>query len=153
MDAKQYKKRQGRCSMIEWIFALLIASSSQDDNSRELKIVPKPIPTFTATPQVQQVDTRDRLTILSEQAGVTVPVVVGFCSTNERVLGCYDTVDNHITITESGMARSDEKLICVLKHEMRHKWQDDQGLIKFDINGNIINLEWIEKDARENGCK
>lgn len=138
--------------MIEWILALLISSSSQGDGSRELKIVPKPIPTFTSAPQLEGVDTRDRLTILSEAADVTVPVVIGHCSANPRVLGCYDTVNNHITITESGMARSDEKLICVLKHEMRHKWQDDNNLIKFDSNGNIINIEWIEKDARENGC-
>lgn len=136
--------------MIDWIIIALFGSG--DDESRKLQIVPKPIPTYSYEEVVDEPLPEDRLTRLSEIAGVTVPVVQGSCGTNPRVLGCYDTVDNYITITDVGMSRSDEKIICVLKHEMRHKWQDDNGLIKFDANGNIINKKWIEKDAKENGC-
>jgi hypothetical protein len=136
--------------MLDWILIVLLGSGSNDD--AKLKIVPKPIPSATAEPLVPQDPMQDRLTMLSEAAGVTVPVVVGYCGERKTILGCYDTVDNYIIITESGMQKNDNKIICVLQHEMRHKWQNDNGLIKFDSKGRITNKDWIEKDARENGC-
>ena len=137
--------------MIDWIIIALFGSG--DDESRKLKIVPKPIPDYSNEIVIDvPPPAEDRLSVLADIAGATVPVIKGFCSHKSTVLGCYDPNIKHIIITDSGMARSDEKIICVLKHEMRHKWQDDNGLIKFDSKGRIINKDWIEKDARENGC-
>lgn len=136
--------------MIEWIFIFLFGS--QPPEEKRLQIVPKPIPTYSHEEVIDIPLPEDRLASLAAAAGATVPVIQGYCSERTTVLGCYDTVDNYIIITDSGMNYSDEKVICVIQHEMRHKWQDDNGLIKFDANGAIINKDWIEKDARENGC-
>lgn len=151
MPAKLSKRQHCEVSMLDWILILVMGSGSSSEDSR-LKIVPKPIPSATSQPFASPDSTEDRLTILSEIAGVTVPVVIGDCGPKKTILGCYDTTDNYIIITESGLQRSDEKLVCVLKHEMRHKWQDDNNLIRFDSKGRITNKEWVEKDARENGC-
>ena len=136
--------------MIDWIIIALFGSG--DDESRKLQIVPKPIPDYSNEVVVDVPPVEDRLTNLASIAGATVPVIQGFCSYKSTVLGCYDPNTKYIIITDAGMLRSDEKIICVLKHEMRHKWQDDNGLIKFDSKGRITNKDWIEKDARENGC-
>lgn len=90
-----------------------------------------------------------RVERLGNAIGLTVSV--GVCDI-VNALACYKPSDNSTVVTVEGLSYSDAELLCVLKHEARHKWQDDNNLIVFDAAGSIVNSDWLEADAYTNGC-
>jgi hypothetical protein len=75
----------------------------------------------------------------------------GTCSI-KGAIACYRPILMEVVVTKYGLTFSDARLRCALKHEARHKWQDENGLIKYSDKGEITNRKWLEADARKNGC-
>lgn len=92
---------------------------------------------------------QSRLDRLVEESGVSFSV--GLCSVS-AALACYNPSDDSVTVTVLGLSYSDSVVLCALRHELRHKFQDDMNLIVYSADGSIANREWLEVDAYTNGC-
>lgn len=90
---------------------------------------------------------------LASQLGITVPIYLsegcGDAPLQEgyQYIACYHVGKGYITVTDAGYRQSEAQLICSLKHENRHRQQEEQGLIQYDANGNVSNRDWLEADA------
>jgi len=107
-----------------------------------------PTPSVTTTVSVET--SIERIERLALEFNLTV--IVAECEIVEA-LACYYPYNKSIIVTPYGLTYSDSVLSCALKHEARHKYQDENGLILYNSDGSIANRDWLEADAYNNGCK
>lgn len=133
------------------LFFLMASADNTQTYSKENVIVTYAMPEVTFTPH-PELPPASRLELLSKAAGIDVPVTIGKCEGSDRVTACYSVDSKVITVTEFGMSQEDEGLLCTLKHENRHVYQDRNGMINYS-NGYVSNREYLERDAEEaSGC-
>jgi len=99
---------------------------------------------------------QSRLNRIATSLGIRTPVASGACSypgiDPSTIRGCYAPGSNLIYITKYATMYDDSYVGCIMKHESRHVWQESSGLYKYQ-NGEIINRDWLEADARAySGC-
>jgi hypothetical protein len=94
-----------------------------------------------------------RVQNLSKQIELT-DVSIDECPNDDgMILACYNPATNKTFVTSLGLTLSDYELLCVLRHEAIHKWQDENGIIEYDYDGKISNSEELEAYAYANdGC-
>lgn len=145
------------------IFLLIIGSSSTDTATAKPRPTPVvtevaavPGPVVTTPPVVVEIPTdptQERIQRIANAVGVTVPISVGVCEQHPGALACFKSVSNVISITQAGLASTDDYLSCIINHENRHAYQKAAGLITYAPNGYISNKEWLEQDAHNfAGC-
>lgn len=112
-------------------------------------------PVSAPAPAVQS--DAQRVASLGVSLGSPLPVVFASCQASSGVdvttiRGCYYPGDNKIIITQYATMYDDSYVSCIIRHEMRHAWQYQNGM--FDIqNGVIVNRSWLESDATAaSGC-
>lgn len=136
--------------------------------------IPEPVVTQTSVPVATQKSTytapvaqpvapapapetlQSRLNRIAGSLGISTPVTSGDCSypgiDPSTIRGCYAPGSNLIYITKYATMYDDSYVSCIMKHESRHVWQEASGLYKYQ-NGEIINRDWLEADARAySGC-
>jgi hypothetical protein len=99
---------------------------------------------------------QQRVSRLASLAGATVPVYAADCYLPGLdptiVRGCYWPDQKAIYITKYALMYDDSYVLCVIKHEIRHAWQDANGMFQYQ-NGILINRDWLEADATAySGC-
>lgn len=97
-----------------------------------------------------------RLNRIAASLGIHTPVTSGACSypgiDPSTIRGCYAPGSNLIYITKYATMYDDSYVGCIMKHESRHVWQEASNLYQYK-NGEIINRDWLEADARAySGC-
>jgi hypothetical protein len=136
---------------IFFFFLLASIDGTETTDIREEIIVTYSQPEVTFTPH-NQLPPESRLEMLSKAAGIDVPISIGQCEGSERVTACYSVANKTITVTELGMSQDDDRLLCTLKHENRHVYQDRNNMINY-VNEYVSNREYLEWDARQaSGC-
>lgn len=96
---------------------------------------------------------RAKFARLSQQLGISVPIYLGEgcgdapLQEGYQYIACYHVGKGYITVTDAGYRQNEAQLVCSLKHENRHRQQEEQGLIEVDANGKVTNREWLEADA------
>lgn len=108
-------------------------------------VIPEPEPEPVVYETVDE-----RINRLASAAGITA--TVGECNISNAI-ACYFPSRHNTVVTAYGLTFDDNVLACALRHEARHKWQDEQGLIEYDTQGNTLNRAWLEDDAYTNGCR
>lgn len=147
-------------SFIAIVFVLLgFAADGADPPTVAITPTPTPAPTveYSPPPVVVQTPTDNEVRVqklIDQMGGMSVPWYIGDeCYETPGALACFKVDSNVIYIQAAGLANSDARLLCTLRHENRHAWQKAQGLIKFDSSGTISNREWLEADAKAaSGC-
>jgi hypothetical protein len=81
---------------------------------------------------------------------VNIEASVGDC-VDKNALACYNLLTDETFVTELGLSYDDDTVLCALRHEARHQWQDENNLIQY-VDGVIVNRDWLEWDAYTNGC-
>jgi hypothetical protein len=99
---------------------------------------------------------QQRVNRLAALVGATVPVYAADCYLPgvdpTMVRGCYWPDQKVIFITKYALMYDDSFVTCILAHEVRHAWQDANGMFQYQ-NGILINRDWLEADATAySGC-
>lgn len=129
-------------------------TAKSSGETRSNNSVPGPVAVSAPPPAPES--TQDRLNRIAASLGTSIPVVEGSCSypgiDPSNIRGCYTPGSGVIYITQYATMYDDNFVRCVMKHEVRHVWQETNGLYQYE-NGEIINRDALEADARSySGC-